>query len=54
MMRAAVLTGPGPVSNPDPRVVPIPGPRPGRVRIRARAFGLNRSELHTRLGSTAR
>src|SRR5213076_111205 len=29
---------------------PIPEPRPGWVLIRVKAFGINRSELHTRLG----
>jgi NADPH2:quinone reductase len=50
MMRAVVLTSPGPVTNLELRDVPIPDPPPGWVRIRVRAFGLNRSELHTRLG----
>jgi NADPH2:quinone reductase len=50
MMRAVVLTAPGPVTNLELRDVPIPDPPPGWVRIRVRAFGLNRSELHTRLG----
>jgi NADPH:quinone reductase-like Zn-dependent oxidoreductase len=49
-MRAAVLAAPG---GPDALVVqsiPIPVPAPGWVLIRVRAAGLNRSELHTRLG----
>jgi NADPH2:quinone reductase len=49
-MRAVVLDAPGP---PDALVVqrlPIPTPRQGEVLIEVRAFGLNRSELHTRLG----
>jgi NADPH:quinone reductase len=49
-MRAAVLATPG---GPDALVVqsiPIPVPSPGWVLIRVRAAGLNRSELHTRLG----
>ncbi|HYB46104.1 MAG TPA: alcohol dehydrogenase catalytic domain-containing protein [Streptosporangiaceae bacterium] len=29
---------------------PVPEPSPGWVLIRVKAFGLNRSELHTRLG----
>lgn len=49
-MRAAVLSGPGPVENLTVHDLPIPEPRPGWVRIRVRGFGLNRSELHTRLG----
>ena len=32
------------------RELSIPIPRPGWVLIRVKAFGLNRSELHTRLG----
>src|SRR5205823_3992309 len=32
------------------RELPIPDPRPGWILIRVKAFGLNRSELHTRLG----
>ncbi len=50
LMRAVVLTAPGPVENLELRRVPIPTPRPGWVLIRVRAFGLNRSELFTRLG----
>jgi NADPH:quinone reductase-like Zn-dependent oxidoreductase len=50
MMRAVVLVAPGPVTNLELRDVAIPEPEPGWVRIRVRAFGLNRSELHTRLG----
>lgn len=49
-MRAVVLSEPGPVTNLELRDLPIPEPEPGWVRIRVRAFGLNRSELHTRLG----
>ncbi len=32
------------------REIPVPKPRPDWVLIRIKAFGLNRSELHTRLG----
>jgi NADPH:quinone reductase-like Zn-dependent oxidoreductase len=32
------------------RNLPIPEPRDGWVLIEVKAFGLNRSELHTRLG----
>jgi NADPH:quinone reductase-like Zn-dependent oxidoreductase len=49
-MRAVVLDGPGPAEALVIRDRPIPVPRPGQVLIRVRAFGLNRSELHTRLG----
>ena len=49
-MRAVVLDTPGPVENLHIRELPIPEPRPGWVRIAVMAFGLNRSELHTRLG----
>lgn len=49
-MRAIVLDSPGAVEHLQLRDVPLPVPGPGQVRIRVRAFGLNRSELHTRLG----
>jgi NADPH2:quinone reductase len=49
-MRAVVLDGPGPAEALVIRERPIPVPGPGQVLIRVRAFGLNRSELHTRLG----
>jgi NADPH:quinone reductase len=49
-VRAVVLSGPGPVENLELRDLPVPEPRPGWIRIAVRAFGLNRSELHTRLG----
>jgi NADPH:quinone reductase-like Zn-dependent oxidoreductase len=49
-MRAVVLDGPGPAEALVIRERPIPVPLPGQVLIRVRAFGLNRSELHTRLG----
>ena len=49
-MRAAVLDAPGPPEALRIRDLPIPEPRPGWVLIEVRAFGLNRSELHTRLG----
>ena len=49
-MRAIVLDAPG---GPDAlvlRELPRPTPRPGWVLLRVESFGLNRSELHTRLG----
>lgn len=49
-MRAVVLTEPGPVENLRITELPLPEPVPGWVRLRVEAFGLNRSELHTRLG----
>ncbi len=49
-MRAVVLTAPGPVDNLVIQTLPLPEPRVGWVRIKVMAFGLNRSELHTRLG----
>lgn len=49
-MRAVVLDRPGPVTDLHVRDLPVPEPGPGWVRIRVEAFGLNRSELHTRLG----
>ena len=49
-MRAVVLSAPGPVENLQIRQLPLPEPESGWVRIKVEAFGLNRSELHTRLG----
>jgi NADPH2:quinone reductase len=49
-MRAVVLDAPGPPDALSIRDVPIPSPPGGWVLIRVKAFGLNRSELHTRLG----
>jgi len=49
-MRAVVLSQPGGPENLVLSTVPLPRPRPGWVGIAVRAFGLNRSELHTRLG----
>ncbi len=49
-MRAVVLDGPGPPEALRVRDVPVPAPEPGQVLIEVEAFGLNRSELHTRLG----
>lgn len=49
-MRAIVLDEPGPAESLTIRELPIPTPRDGWVLIQVKAFGLNRSELHTRLG----
>jgi NADPH:quinone reductase-like Zn-dependent oxidoreductase len=49
-MRAAVLDAPGPPDALRVREIPVPTPRAGEVLIKVEAFGLNRSELHTRLG----
>ncbi len=49
-MKAAVLDGPGPPEALQIRELPIPTPGPGQVLVKVAAFGLNRSELHTRLG----
>jgi NADPH2:quinone reductase len=49
-MRAIVLDAPGAPEALAIREVPVPEVRPGWVLIRVKAFGLNRSELHTRLG----
>ena len=49
-MRAVVLDGPGPPEALTIREIPVPEPAAGWVLIEVKAFGLNRSELHTRLG----
>lgn len=49
-MRAVVLDGPGPPEALRIRELPVPAPSPDEVLIKVEAFGLNRSELHTRLG----
>jgi NADPH:quinone reductase len=49
-MRAVVLDAPGPPSALAIRELPVPDPPNGWVLIKVKAFGLNRSELHTRLG----
>jgi len=49
-MRAVVLSGPGGPENLVLSTLPLQAPPSGWVRIAVRAFGLNRSELHTRLG----
>ena len=49
-MLAVVLDEPGPPEALQIREVPVPRPELGHVLIKVRAFGLNRSELHTRLG----
>lgn len=49
-MRAIVLDAPGPPEALRLRTLPAPSPGPAQVRIRVRAAGMNRSELHTRIG----
>src|SRR6478609_1764971 len=49
-MRAVVLDAPGPPETLRIQELPTPVPEPGWVLIEVKAFGLNRSELHTRLG----
>jgi NADPH:quinone reductase-like Zn-dependent oxidoreductase len=49
-MRAVVLDAPGPPEALRIRELPVPEPRSGWVSIEVKAFGLNRSELQTRLG----
>jgi NADPH2:quinone reductase len=53
IMKAVVLDAPGPPEALQIREVRIPTPRSGEVLIKVEAFGLNRSELHTRLGLAA-
>lgn len=49
-MRAVVLDAPGPPEALQIRELPIPEAKDGWVLIEVKAFGLNRSELQTRLG----
>ena len=49
-MKAVQLDAPGPPGALHLRDLPMPQPSAGWVRIRVEAFGLNRSELHLRLG----
>src|SRR3954464_9598379 len=49
-MRAVVLDAPGQPAALRIREIAVPEPRPGWVLIKVKAFGINRSELHTRLG----
>jgi len=49
-MKAVQLDEPGPPEVLQIRDLPMPAPPAGWVRIRVEAFGLNRSELHLRLG----
>jgi NADPH2:quinone reductase len=49
-MRAVVMDGPGPPDALKIVEMPVPRPQPGWVLIKVHAFGLNRSELHMRLG----
>jgi len=49
-MRAIVLDAPGPPDALTIRELAVPKPAAGWVLIEVKAFGLNRSELHTREG----
>jgi NADPH:quinone reductase-like Zn-dependent oxidoreductase len=49
-VRAVVLDAPGPAEALQLREVPEPVPELGWVLVGVHAFGLNRSELHTRMG----
>src|SRR4051812_7501377 len=49
-MRAVVLDAPGPPDALTIRELPVPTPATGWVLVEVKAFGLNRSELHTRQG----
>src|SRR3954468_19916516 len=49
-MRAIVLDAPGPADALTIRELAVPTPAAGWVLIEVKAFGLNRSELHTRQG----
>src|SRR5215208_8035421 len=49
-MKAVVLDAPGPPETLQIRDMPIPTPGPNEGLIKVAAFGINRSELHTRLG----
>lgn len=49
-MRAVVLEAPWPPEALQLRDIPVPTPIDGQVLIEVKAFGLYRSELHTRLG----
>ena len=49
-MRAVVVEEPGPPAALLIRELPIPEPAPGWVLIEVKAFGINRSELYSRLG----
>lgn len=49
-MKAVQLDAPGPPEALHIRELPLPQAPPGWVRIRIEAFGINRSELHLRLG----
>lgn len=50
LMQAVGLDAPGPPEALTLQTRPVPVPAPGWVLIRVRAFGLNQSELHLRLG----
>src|SRR5580700_1639949 len=49
-MKAAVIHEVGGPEVLKIETLPVPVPQPGQVLIRVKAFGINRSELFTRLG----
>jgi NADPH:quinone reductase-like Zn-dependent oxidoreductase len=51
-MRAVVVREPGPADVLRIQTLPVALPRAGEVLIRVKAFGVNRSELFTRLGQS--
>jgi NADPH:quinone reductase-like Zn-dependent oxidoreductase len=48
-MRAVVVTRSGGLDALEIKDVPVPVRKPGRLRIRVRAFGVNESEVTTRV-----
>ncbi len=51
-MRAVVVTRPGGLDALEIQDVPVPARKPGWMRIRVRAFGVNESEVTTRVGES--
>jgi NADPH:quinone reductase-like Zn-dependent oxidoreductase len=51
-MRAVVVTHPGGLDALEIKDVPVPARKPGWVRIKVKAFGVNESEVTTRMGES--